>query len=59
MDRPELTEQLMAASRDRRVGPAYLQNGADHGSLRPDLDVAATANAVGPSILTVTRARSS
>src|SRR5271166_382083 len=31
----------------RRVGPAYLQNGADHGSLRPDLDVAGTANAVG------------
>src|SRR5215210_4370648 len=32
-----------------RVGPAYLQNGADHGSLRPDLDVAATADAVGHS----------
>jgi hypothetical protein len=27
-----------------QVGAAYLQNGVDHGSLRPDLDVAATAD---------------
>lgn len=27
-----------------QVGAAYLQNGVDHGSLRPDLDVAAPAD---------------
>jgi hypothetical protein len=38
---PDLTEQLTARL-PRPPGQAYLQSGADHGSLLPDLDVPAT-----------------